>query len=176
MSKLTTSRNLYNLTKIQILDKIENGNIDIDKFLLDTIVSDFICFKIFAEFDQNMNNIIKHFLTRNNIEHKDKEIGVFKPSEIRKYLIRKFKIPKNKLDFLRNRTNFTDFIINRHSIGHTAASSSISFAQAEKYLDEGDEILENVNETLKIYGKISNLQKKYNLWKCFVSKVKKRFK
>lgn len=174
MAKLTNSRNLYNLTKMQVLDKIANANTGIDEVLLDMIVSDFICFKIFAEFDANLNAIIKNFKSLHNIEPKKKEIGYLKPAEIKKHLHKNFNISNSYLSFLNNRLEFTEFIINRHSIGHTAAASSITFAQAEKYLDEGDDILEQVRETLKLYGKIPKLCKSHNLFLGLINRIVNR--
>ena len=176
MAKLTNSRNLYNLTKMQILDKITDSNSGIDEVLLDMIVSDFICFKIFAEFDANLNAIIKNFKSLHNIEPNKKEIGYLKPAEIKKHLHKNFNISKSDLSFLDNRVEFTEFIINRHSIGHTASASSISFSQAKKYLDEGDDILEQVREILKLHGKIPKLYKSHNFFQNLVDRIMNKLK
>lgn len=162
MAKLVNSRRLYFFVKTELLDKIEHSGVSIDKYLLDNVVSDFICFKIFAEFDSNMNTIIKNFKLSHNIDVNKKEIGFLKPSEIKNHLNKNFKISKSDLAFLDNRADFAEFIINRHSIGHTAASSTIPFHDALKYIEEGDEILEKVREVLKTHGKIKCLDKPNN--------------
>lgn len=155
MAKLTNSRRLYSLVKTELLDKIEKSTISIDDYLLENVVSDFICFKIFAEFDSNLNTVIKNFKLSHNIEPNKKEIGFLKPSEIKKHLHRHFNIANSELSFLNNRTDFAEFIINRHSIGHTSASSTIPFEDALKYINEGDEIIEQIRQALKKYGKCS---------------------
>ena len=139
------------------------------------IVSDFICFKIFAEFDANLNAIIKNFKSLHDIEPKKKELGYLKPAEIKKHLRQNFNISNSYLSFLDNRIEFTEFIINRHSIGHTAAASSISFAQAKKYLDEGDDILEQVREVLKLYGKIPKLYGSRNFFQNLKDRIMNRW-
>lgn len=159
MAKLTSSRLLYSLVKTELLDKIAQSGISIDNYLLENVVSDFICFKIFAEFDSNLNTVIKNFKLSHNVEPNKKEIGFLKPSEIKKHLHRHFNIANSELSFLNNRADFAEFIINRHSIGHTPASSSIPFADALKYVDEGDEIIEQIRQVLKEHGKISKKDK-----------------
>lgn len=154
MAKLTNSRNLYNLVRTEIIDKFSG-----DKEFLGTITSDFICLKIFAEFDLNMNNIIKDFLISHDIDVKEKEIGRFKPSEIRKELKKRFSISMSELAFLENNHFFTDCILNRNRLGHTAQSSSISFEKALDFLNEADNILEKTREVLKIHGKINKKEK-----------------
>jgi len=176
MAKLVNSRRLYFFVKTELLDKIEQSNILIDECLLENVVSDFMCFKIFAEFDSNMNTIIKNFKLSHGIDVNKKEIGFLKPSEIKKHLHKNFNISKSDLSFLDNRVEFTEFIINRHSIGHTASASSISFSQAEKYLDEGDDILEQVREVLKLHGKISKLYKSHNFFQNLVDRIMNKLK
>ena len=149
MTKLTNSRNFYKQIEAEILKNFSG-----DEEFLNIILSDFICFKIYAEFDLNINQIIKSFLSLHGVEPKKKEIGSLKPSDIKKVLIKRFKINKTHLSFLDNRKDFADFVINRHSISHNSFSSSISFEIAKSFLDEADEILEKVNFVLKRNGKI----------------------
>ena len=173
MAKLTTSRMYYKAIKAEILDKIDKEDTSFDYLFLYNIISDFICFRIFAEFDSNINIVIKSFLKSHNISPKEKELGRLKPNEIKKYLKQKFKIPNSKLSFLNNREDFTLFIINRHTISHTAASGSMKFDDVLKYLDEADDIIDNINDVLIKYGQITCLRKSKTFFQRIVGKLLK---
>lgn len=149
MKYLNATRRLYNEVNSEIL-----LNFSGDTELLECILSDFICFKIFAEYDYQINTIVKRFLLSNNVEPKKKEIGFLKPSEIKKILRKRFLISKEELSFLDNRTDFTRFIVERHLISHTPNTVSISFSQAQIYINEAEEILNAVDIVLKKNGKI----------------------
>ena len=154
MKFLNTTRRLYNEVNTEILIKF-NG----DKELLDSILSDFICFKIFADYDYQLNSIIKRFLLSHDIEPKKKEIGKLKPSEIKKFLKKRFLIPNEELCFLDNRKDFTHFIIERHLISHTPNTVSVSFEKANEYINEAEEILSLIDTVLKNSGKIKKNKK-----------------
>lgn len=160
MAKLSYSKSQYRLVKSEIIDVFEG-----DKELLGLVVSDYICLKIFAEFDFNLNIIFKQFIRLHGGEPKEKEIGHMKPNEIKKELKKRFFIPEEHLSFLDGYINFTRFIINRHQIGHTNQCSSISFEAAADYMNDADEILE---EIYRVYIHMVNLNLKRKRIKSYV--------
>ena len=95
MAKLSYSKSQYRLVKSEIIDVFEG-----DKELLGLVVSDYICLKIFAEFDFNLNIIFKQFIRLHGGEPKEKEIGHMKPNEIKKELKNIVFIPEEHLSFL----------------------------------------------------------------------------
>lgn len=170
MAKLTTSRLYHKDIQANIFDKIDEDNSSIDYLLLRGVIADYMCFRAFAEFDSNVNVVLKSFLRSRQIEPKYKELGRLKPNEIKKYLRQKFKIPNTKLSFLDNREDFTLFLINRHTISHTASSGSIPFEEILKYIDEADEIVEKINNVLITYGKITKKTKFIDKCKMLLNK------
>lgn len=162
MAKLSFSKSQYRLVKSEIIDVFEG-----DKELLGLVVSDYICLKIFAEFDFNLNIIFKQFIRLHGGEPKEKEIGHMKPNEIKKELKKRFFIPEEHLSFLDRYINFTRFIINRHQIGHTNQCSSISFEAAADYMNDADEILEEIYRVLHTYGKFKPKKKANKVIRCW---------